>query len=372
MENVEKILCDLIEIPSFGEIDQKHEIIKYLDQKFSSCKEVCKLVDDIGNTHFLVGVNTYLCNIENAFLLSGHIDTVVQTQNHVPIATTDNNFIYGLGSADMKGFVSSVISNMDNLILSKTPIIISLTSDEETDMCGIELIMEEIKTRNITPEVVIVGEPTSSKIALSNNGNAIYVCDIYGKANHTSAPHEGVNAINVAMKYISEIEKIEQKYLSLASLCITKINGGLANTIVPDLCEFTISVITPSLKILNNIENDLKSAFDSIKEKNKGSKITNLFGIPAFNNQLKNNSQLLKACNTTEIIHFRGSTEAGFIQQAFNNSDIIIYGPGNPECIHKSGEKIDKNELKTYSNKLPKVISNYYSLKKESDLHHEL
>ncbi len=354
---------DLVSIPTYGKINSNHPIVEYLEDSFSSCIDILKLQDEQGNNHFLIGVNTRLENVRNAFIFSGHIDTVLPSTKHQANAVLENGTIEGLGSADMKGFVASLIANVDILKNIKKPIIISLTSDEETDFYGIETILSTMRQRNIVPSAVIIGEPTSSQIALSHRGNSIFISEVKGLSCHSSTPELGVNAINLSMEAISQIENCIHKYQENASICITKIEGGKACNVVPDLCKTTISVRTSSHKCLQTISDDLKKIYQQINKKAISANIENIFNIPAFEN---NNKRMFSLFPHKEIIKFSGASEAGFIQQVFKDVDIAIYGPGNPNCIHKEGEKINIKELYEYSASLPDIVINFYNLQKEN------
>lgn len=368
-KDVQQILSELINIPTYEGIDVNHPIIQYLEDSFSSCVQIIKLQDVMNNTHMLIGVNTELRDISNAFVFSGHIDTVPESAHHQAKAVLRNGHIEGLGGADMKGFVASLIDNIDNLKGINIPIVISLTSDEETDFYGIESVVSEMKERNINPKAVIIGEPTSSKIALSHRGNSIFVSQVEGKSCHSSTPELGINAINLSMEAVSKIEECILKYKGNASICITKIEGGKACNVVPDLCKTTISVRTSNHKCLQAISDDFKKIYEQIAEKAISAKIDNVFNIPAFENK---NDRMLNLFASKEIINFSGASEAGFIQQAFNDVDIAIYGPGDQKCIHKEGEKISVEELSRYSTSLPNVVTRYFNLQKENIDNHDL
>ena len=368
-KDVQQILMDLINIPTYGGVDKNHPIVEYLDECFSPCSEVLKLQDEMGNTHFLIGVNTRLDNVCNAFMFSGHIDTVPESPQHKAMAISDNVYVEGLGSADMKGFVASLIANIDKFKQIKKPIIISLTSDEETDFYGIETIISEMKRRQVIPSAVIIGEPTSSDVALSHRGNSIFVSEVEGLSCHSSTPEQGINAINLSMEAISHIEECIQKYKDNASICITKIEGGKACNIVPNLCKTTISVRTNSSRCLREIMCDFRNIYEKIDKKAIRDNIKNVFTIPAFENNGNKTATLFK---DKKIINFTGASEAGFIQQSFNSVNMAIFGPGNQNCIHKEGEKISVEELKNYSQLLPGLVETYYNIQKGSLHNHDL
>lgn len=362
-KDVQQVLMDLVNIPTYGGVDKNHPIVEYLEEAFSTCLEVMRLQDEQGNNHFLIGVNTRLGNVCNAFMFSGHIDTVPPSAQHQANAVLENGHVEGLGSADMKGFVASLIANIDNFKQIKRPIIISLTSDEETDFYGIETILAAMQERRVVPSAIIIGEPTSSQVALSHRGNSIFSSEVEGLSCHSSTPELGINAINLSMEAISKIEECIQKYRDDASICITKIEGGKACNIVPNLCKTTISVRTNSAKCLREISHDFKNIYSMIDKKAIKASIRNGFTIPAFEN---NGNKMFELFKDKQIINFTGASEAGFIQQVFSSANMAIFGPGNQNCIHKEGEKMNIEELINYSHSLPNLVEKYYSVQKEN------
>ena len=368
-----QILCDLINIPSYNEISREHDIISYLKGSFAPySEEIVTITTENNNCHLLIGLNTKLKDVKDCIVLSGHIDTVKPTNEHRPLALISNGNINGLGSSDMKSFIASLIYSASILKKSKNPIVISITSDEEYDMYGICGITKEMKSRNINPSLIIIGEPTNSKFSLSNNGNAIFIDVMHGKACHTSTPELGINAINLSMRMVDEIEKIYEKFKNDCSISVTNINGGTAPNIVPDSCEIRFSVRTNSKAVFEEIKNELKNKHNQISKNDPHSSLVNLFTIPAFEYRESKYIDIVAKKNAIDFCRARFTTEAGDFQLAYPNSSIIIFGPGNPNCIHKPGENININQLHMYSQKLNSVVRDYNNLRRENNYENEI
>lgn len=133
-------------------------------------------------------------DLNDCILLSGHIDTVNLGIKFKKCEVIDNK-IYGLGTSDMKSFIASIIYNLDKLLEIRTPIVLSLTNDEETKFLGIKAILNELIKRNIKPNLLIVGEPTDVKFSFFNKGATWFTCSIFGKQCHASTPDLGINVI---------------------------------------------------------------------------------------------------------------------------------------------------------------------------------
>lgn len=110
-------LKELIEINTFDE-KSNNEMVDYLVKKFKPfSQEIIKLKNpDYDKYNLVIGLNTKLKNIDNAIILSGHIDTVIADEkayqtNPYTITQIDNK-IFGLGVIDMKCFFSTIIDNI--------------------------------------------------------------------------------------------------------------------------------------------------------------------------------------------------------------------------------------------------------------------
>lgn len=364
-KDIVQILTELVNISSYENIGRNHLIIQYLKNSLKDCSEIVVVESENGNAHLLVGVNCELKNINNCILLSGHVDTVPPSENHLPVSSYENGKIVGLGTSDMKGFIAYIIDNIEELKQSKLPVVLAITSDEEYDFYGIWALTDEMKRRNIKPGLTIVGEPTSGKFSVSNRGNSIFVCDFEGKACHSSTPELGINAIGLSMKMVSEIENLNNKYKGFASLNVSSVQGGSVSNIVPDFCSLKFSVRSESLTILQSIKTELELAHKKIGMDMPKSKLDNVFDIPPFEKRDNPFIQSASLKNEVEVTESAFTTEAGVIQQVFPNSAIVIYGPGNPTCIHQAGEHIHEAELKRYAEVMNRVVKNYASFKKE-------
>lgn len=354
------ILTELVSIPSYGSIEKKHQIIKYLKNKFCDCCELLEIEDENGNVHLLVGANCNLKDINNSILLSGHIDTVRESKGHNCNISTVEDRIKGLGISDMKSFIASIISNIDYFKSLGVPVIFSITSDEETNLLGIRKIIHELKTRNINANMIIVGEPTDLDYYVSSRGNSIYVSIMNGISSHSGSPELGVNAIELQMQFVGEIMNIRNRYLHDAAVCITHIEGGeTPSNVVPNRCSACFGIRTSDIKVLNSIYNYLLKKHEQISKNYGDSKLFNVLNIPPFemiNSEFFNEQAVI---NDKKLINAKYATEAGYFQQAFPNSDIVIYGPGDPKDIHKSGESLNPINLFRYEIELRELLNNY-------------
>ena len=212
MEKLEA-LKKLISIKSFENSD---DIVCFLKNYFEDkVIEIKTLKNEDGKKSILIGINTKLKNIQ-PIVLSGHIDTVMadiqKYQTNPYELTIKDGKAYGLGVIDMKCFTASIIDKLNELKEMPVPIIVALTTDEETTFSCIRDVIKYFQYQNIKPLFTIVGEPTKCQIMSKSYGCCEYQIEVFGKSAHSSLVDKGINAINVLAKIITFIENEQKNY----------------------------------------------------------------------------------------------------------------------------------------------------------------
>ena len=299
-------------------------------------------------------------------MLSGHIDTVKANEklyNTNPYMLTEKDGkMFGLGSIDMKSFTAIILDNIDKLVSIEEPLILVLTTDEETELKSIEVAIKILKEFNILPKFTIVGEPTQSKFKVTSNACYEYCARFFGKACHSSKINEGINAICASAKLINFIENQQKKY-RLTSNCGVITGGEVINKVADYTeLEFDIRSIYANdvAKFIGEIKaflEDLTIQYDGLK-----TELINSLAIPALN--CKDNSIIQSIAKEMQITigDFSGGCEAGYYTQL--SGDAIIFGVGDLSLAHKANEFVDVKEYYEYTNKLlillDKIIKYYY------------
>lgn len=355
MKNLEK----LVAIPSFENCE---EILEYLKGRLENKVQELQILGT-DKKILLAGLNTNLQNIE-PISLSGHIDTVsanVQLYNSNPFVLTQlGGKAYGLGSIDMKSFTAIVLDNLEKIKSMNYPIIIALTTDEETKLNSIEFLIETLKKLNIKPKLTILGEPTNSKFALCCNAYYSYRVKFYGKSCHSSKIAEGVNAICACAKLISFIESTQTQF-RLTSNCGV-IKGGEVVNKVPDYAELDFDV-------RSIYDQDVKAFIEKINQyillltKEYVGLLTEMsstLAMPAFN--MLENEKLNKLAKDLNIAtaSFSGGCEAGYYTDY--SGDAVVFGVGDLALAHKPNEYVVVSEYETYSKQLLLVLNKLETL----------
>ena len=157
-----EILERLVSFPSVSGLPT-HEIVNYIKGfleghgldvilSFDDKKERANVFATIGP------------KIDGGVLLNGHTDVVaVEGQKWATdpfTLTKKNDFLYGRGSVDMKGFLACAMASVPTFqsLNLKKPIHLAFTFDEETGGFGMPVLLKSLKLEKICPEIIIVGE----------------------------------------------------------------------------------------------------------------------------------------------------------------------------------------------------------------------
>lgn len=124
--------------------------------------------------------------------------------------------------------------------------------------------------------------------------------------------------------------------------------------------EACLSIRTSDLEVLSTISKELELIHQEISLGTLESRLFNVFSIPPFEKRASKYIMQQSNNKNIEIIEPQFATEAGYIQSIYPEADIVIFGPGNQECIHKAGEHININKLYNFEKELVDLLENYY------------
>jgi len=171
---------------------------------------------------------------QHYFAFCGHMDTVPADQSQWKISPfelhLENDKYFGLGTSDMKGPISCMIS----ALLNNDPCLpagLILTYDEEGAMSGANYLVENCK-ETLQGIQLIIGEPTSFRLGYMHKGFSHYVFSVTGKGGHSSLPEQGLNAVYAAadftqaIAHLSKIFSTQSNNGSTPTLNVGKISGG--------------------------------------------------------------------------------------------------------------------------------------------------
>ena len=303
-------------------------------------------------------------------ILSGHTDVVPASakewQSDPFVATEKDNKIYGRGSTDMKGFIACSLAlapyfASQNL---KNPVHFSFTYDEETACQGAPILIKELKKRKLNCSICIIGEPTNMKAVEAHKGCYEYSTHFTGLAGHGSNPDKGVNAVEYANLFISELMRLREELKKrepknsifippYSTLQIGRIKGGLARNVIADQCsvDWELRPVVPEDGEFVNksmdayVKNTLLPKMQKVYPKASIQK--EIIGeIIGFTKEEKSDAVNL-VCNLTgdnsrETVAF--GTEAGLFQEI--GISTVVCGPGSVKQAHTIDEYVSFDQLK--------------------------
>lgn len=316
-------------------------------------------VIDFGNNRANVIGRLSGTGTRKALLLNGHLDTVPPGEvawEHDPFSGhVEDGRIYGRGSADMKGGLAAMIMAVKIIKKSglelKGDLIFCGTAGEEADSMGAFDFLNKGGLHDVG--AIIIGEPSSCGINISEKGALWLTITTLGKTAHGAFPDQGINAITCMNAVITELLSYQFKYaanalLSQPTMNIATIQGGVKTNVVPDKCVITLDIRTvPGMKhsdIIKDFETIMAKLHDRISHFK--ATIAIVSDRPAVETAL--NHPFVKMAQTVieEKFHRLEQPQGvNFYTDAavflpVTNLPAIFYGPGDAEMAHQPNENI--------------------------------
>lgn len=126
----------------------------------------------------------------------------------------DAGWIYGRGTADMKGAIASILFALKSLRVTGTRplcnVEVSFTADEETDsLLGAGWLVEKGRLR---ADYAVVGEGgEADTVCCGHNGVVWLNVVVHGKAAHGSTPERGINALEKMSALVLALEDYKRR-----------------------------------------------------------------------------------------------------------------------------------------------------------------
>lgn len=182
-------------------------------------------------------------------LLNAHIDTVKPSASWTrdPFEPSiEGDFIYGLGSNDCGGGLTTLLQTFRYLALRPQPYNLIYLASSEEEVSGKDGISRALP---LLPkiDVAIVGEPTGMQPAIAEKGLMVLDVIAHGKSGH-AARNEGVNAIYEAlddMRWIRDYKFSKlSPFLGPTKMTLTVVHAGTQHNVIPDTCQMLVDVRT--------------------------------------------------------------------------------------------------------------------------------
>jgi acetylornithine deacetylase/succinyl-diaminopimelate desuccinylase len=297
------------------------------------------------------------------FAFNTHIDVVPAgegwTSDPFQLREADGR-LYGRGACDAKGPLAAMLEAMQMLVAVRDQwsgsLVGAFVADEEVASIGAR------KYAASAPKIdfCVVGEPTSCTTVAAHKGSMRPIVHLRGVTAHSGTPDLGVNAILNAGPLFDEVmaehARIKTRHHDLVgspSLTVTRIAGGHADNVVPNLCE----VLLDRRLIPGEDEDAVKAEITALVARaavRAGSAIEVVDFKPTTGGATetaRDHAVVLaaqRACLkhhgcATSITGFQGGCDLVHLRGI--GAQGVVLGPGSLEVAHKPDEYVPEAEL---------------------------
>lgn len=307
--------------------------------------------------------------IDGGVVLSGHTDVVPVAGQ----AWTGDPFkmrrgggrLYGRGACDMKGFDAiclAMIPEFQRAGLSR-PIHILLSYDEETTCLGPLDAIARFGADLPRPGAVLVGEPTLMQVANAHKSVATYCTTVHGHEAHSSKPHLGANAIEIACELVTELYRLAAELEEKgdpsgrfdppsSTIQVGVIHGGTARNILAKKClfhwEFRALPSVPLSLARAHLEDYVdRVATPKLTRYAKDAFIETVTEVEVPGLRADHGSSAetlaLKLARANQTVTAPFASEAGQFQLA--EVPTVVCGPGSIDQAHQPDEYIEISQI---------------------------
>ncbi|MEJ6347800.1 ArgE/DapE family deacylase [Holzapfeliella sp. He02] len=380
MDKIEKIkiLSDLIEINT---VDQNEKLVAdYIGNLFTQ-HGISFVINEVEENRATLVAEIGVKKSPKILGLSGHADTVsagdLNKWTYNPFeATIEGDRIYGRGSSDMKsGLAAQVIALIELVEENNLPegtVRFLMTNNEEDGASGAKVLTEQGYSKDL--DGLIISEPTGGNVVYAHCGSLNYRVKSHGKAWHSSAPQNGINAITNLMAFAEKEPTLFDEFEDdpiLGSLAhsITKIEGGHQINSIPEYAELSgnirptatasnqaiIDILTQTIEQLNqnlagHLELEIIHDFYPVVTKPDNPLIQQLASLSTTN---FNRPAELK------IIH--GATDASDFVKVNPTVPVAVFGPDAWENAHQVDEFTTISSYLSAITTLKQIISQFFN-----------
>jgi acetylornithine deacetylase len=372
------VLQDLISFPTVS-AESNLGMIAYLAERLERAGARVALIQDDSGLKANIFASLGPEDAPGGIVLSGHTDVV-------PVADQDwsqdpfqmheaDGLLYGRGACDMKGFIAAALAIAPHFAergLSR-PVHFAFTYDEEVGCIGAAQLVQELRARDIRPEIAIIGEPTEMRIIEGHKGCCEYTTEFRGLEGHGSGPDLGVNAAEYAARYVGRLLQLREALKGRApsgsrfdppwtTINVGRISGGVAHNVIAGKAEVEWEMRPVREADAEFVKADLahyceEDLLPAMRAVDPGAGIfTRIVGEvaglePADENAARALVAELTGANGADVVAF--GTEAGLFQSL--GMSAVVCGPGSIAQAHKPDEYVSIPQLELCLDMLKKL-----------------
>jgi acetylornithine deacetylase len=323
-------------------------------------------------------------SVPGGVVLSGHTDVVpvdgqAWTVDPFCLSEVDGK-LFGRGTADMKGYLASVLAAVPTFLSSplRRPLHLAFSYDEEVGCLGVRSLLEVLPQRIPQPALCLIGEPTELQPVLGHKGKLAMRCHVRGAPCHSAYAPYGVNAIEQAARLIGRLGEIGAELAepsrhdgrfdpAYSTVQVGVIQGGTALNIVPADCRFDFEVrALPDFapqgvveKLQDYAEQALLPRMRAVSA-DTAIRFEPLSAYPGLATAPDSEAARLIArlCGSEAFGTVAFGTEGGLFDQA--GIPTVVCGPGSMDQGHKPDEYVSVEQMAA-CDRLMDRLANYLS-----------
>lgn len=188
------------------------------------------------------------------FAFAGHLDVVPPGEGWTSGAfdpQVRGDLLHGRGAVDMKGAIAAFAAAAERVPGPTLSLLI--TGDEEGPaIYGTRAILDRMAERGLTPDLCLVGEPTSTArlgdmIKIGRRGSVNIWIDVPGRQGHVAYPHLADNPIPKLVAALAAIHAIEldagNHWFQPSNIEVTDVTvGNPATNVIPAKASARLSI----------------------------------------------------------------------------------------------------------------------------------
>jgi acetylornithine deacetylase len=296
-------------------------------------------------------------------VLNAHVDTVPVNAGWTGnpfTARIDATRVMGLGAADTKGAVASILCALDEA--EPRDLAVAFTGDEENTGTAMRALLDSGALAGVTRAVVC--EPTSCRAGTRHRGILAIEVELRGKGGHSSKADEMpaplADAARLAVAY-SDWGKgqLEVGPLGFRGMCmnIAKLDGGVAFNVVPEAAKLCLSVRPPPGSDVDSVCTELFGIARAMVARGEIGHVT--LSAPIANPSFHTRDVALfsPALGVDAPIDLAFWTEAALFAAA--GIDSVVFGPGDIATAHAADELVPIADLHRARDVFATVIRNH-------------
>jgi acetylornithine deacetylase/succinyl-diaminopimelate desuccinylase len=303
-------------------------------------------------------------------MFNGHLDTVpAYGMERAFEPEVRDGFLWGRGSADMKGPVAAMMVAMKLLKELALPLrgdlIFAGVVGEEERSEGTEFLVR----KGPRTDRCVVGEPSGLRIRTAHRGLEWLEFTFIGRAAHGGTPQEGINAISMAARFVRRVEdelmpelaKRVHPVMGPAIMNFGLIRGGTQPSTVADRCILQVDRRWVPGESVDRVLGEYQALIDVLSREDRTFSCTmkrmeeNMATMDHMPMEISWEDPLVRALAEVRKdrpgaaapgpIPFGGWTDASLLSN-YAGIPTLVFGPGDAAVAHSPEERVSLEELR--------------------------